>query len=77
MSQMTRAVSFLKRNGFMPTVYAVMERMGWFGADPDPIRAKRYGLTAERTKEPTRTVTPKELRGLTKEYRFSIVVPAY
>ncbi len=77
MSQISRTVSFLKRNGVVPTVYAAMERMGWFGADPDQIRANRYGETAERTKEPTRTVTPKELRKLTKEYRFSIVVPAY
>lgn len=77
MSQISRAVSFLKRNGVIPTVYAVAERMGWFGADPEQIRANRYRTTVERTNEPTRTVTPKELRKLTKEYCFSIVVPAY
>ncbi len=77
MSQISRAISFFKRNGFRPTVCASMERLGWFGPDPDQIRANNYGDTAENTKEPTRTMPPKELRKITKEYRFSIVVPAY
>lgn len=77
MSQIRKAVSFFKRNGFLPTVFAAAERLGWLGPDPDQIRANNYGDMAEKTKEPTRTTTPKELRSITKEYRFSIVVPAY
>ena len=77
MGQMRKAVSFFRRNGFLPTVLAATERLGWFGADSEQIRANKYSETAEKTKEPTRTITPKELRSITKEYRFSIVVPAY
>lgn len=77
MSQISRAVSFFKRNGFLPTVYASLERVGLFGPDPEQVRANKYGASAESTKTPTRTLPPKELRKLTKEYRFSIVVPAY
>ena len=77
MSHISRAVSFFKRNGFLPTVYATLERVGLFGPDPDQVRANKYGEMTENTKEETRTVAPKELRKLTKEYRFSIVVPAY
>ena len=77
MSQISRAVSFFKRNGFLPTVVATMERSGLFWPDPEQVRANKYGASAESTKEPTRTLPPKELRKLTNEYRFSIVVPAY
>lgn len=77
MSHISRAVSFFKRNGFLPTVYATLERVGLFWPDPDQIRANKYGEMTESAKEETRTVAPKELRKLTKEYRFSIVVPAY
>ncbi len=77
MSQIRKAVSFMKRNGFFPTVYASMERMGWFGADPEQIRANHYASLPEDSDEQMRTVTPKDLRKITKEYRFSIVVPAY
>ena len=77
MSQISRAVSFFKRNGFLPTVYASLERVGLFGPDPEQMRANKYGASAESTKTPTRTLPPKELRKLTNEYRFSIVVPAY
>jgi len=77
MSQWSRALSFLKRNGVLPTVYTSCERLGWFGADPDQLRANSYGVTAESTKDATRTMPPKELRKLTNEYKFSIVVPAY
>lgn len=77
MRHWSRAVSFLKRNGVLPTVYTACERLGWFGADPDQLRANAYGENAESTKDATRTMPPKELRKLTNEYKFSIVVPAY
>lgn len=77
MSQISRALSFFKRNGFLPTVYATLERVGLFGPDPDQVRANAYGTSAERTKVPTRVIPPKELRKIGNEYRFSIVVPAY
>ncbi len=77
MSQISRTISFWKRNGFVSTFRAVTERLGLFGADQDQVRADAYKASAENAKEPTRSVTPKELRMLTKEYRFSIVVPAY
>lgn len=77
MRHWSRAVSFLKRNGVLPTVYTSCERLGWFGADPDQLRANAYGENAESTKDATRTMPPKELRKLTNEYKFSIVVPAY
>lgn len=77
MSQWSRAVSFFKRNGVLPTVYTVFERLGWFSPDPDQVRANAYGAQAESANEPTRTMPPKELRKLTNEYKFSIIVPAY
>jgi glycosyltransferase involved in cell wall biosynthesis len=58
-------------------VYTACERLGWFGADPDQLRANAYGDQAENANDPTRTMLPKELRKLTNEYKFSIVVPAY
>lgn len=77
MSQWSRAVSFLKRNGVLPTVYTACERLGWFGPDPDQVKANAYGALAESANDPIRTMSPKELRKLTNEYKFSIVVPAY
>lgn len=77
MSQWSRAVSFMKRNGVLPTVYTACERLGWFGPDPDQMKANAYGALTESANDPIRTMSPKELRKLTNEYKFSIVVPAY
>ncbi len=83
MSQISRTISFLKRNGIFPTLYAMMERLGWFGPDPDQLRANQYSgpvNMAEATRMDAGDLAKRQqMSGLkwAKEYRFSIVVPAY
>ncbi len=86
MSQISRTLSFFKRNGFVPTMYATMERLGWCGPDPEQIRANEYYGSAEKTEY---VKVEERMPGMGaqngadgepeehKEYRFSIVVPAY
>ncbi len=69
MGKINRTLSFLKRNGLRPTAYAVMERLGKWGPDPEQRKADLYAGKA--LDEMTGTGV------LQEKYRFSIVVPTY
>ncbi|MBQ8527283.1 MAG: glycosyltransferase [Lachnospiraceae bacterium] len=77
MSQISRTISFLKRNGLIPTIYAASERLGWFGADPDQLRANAYSGSVQKDVLRTEDQIAEDLQKITTKYRFSIVVPAY
>nr|MBQ8253012.1 glycosyltransferase [Lachnospiraceae bacterium] len=69
MGKLNRTLSFLKRNGVVPTCYAAMERLGKFGPDPDQVRANEYyGLFSEEMLN---------VKAESSRYKFSVVVPAY
>lgn len=71
MSYFGRTISYLRRNGIRSTFYAVMERMGVAGADPDQRIANAYGKPAACA-----TGLQPSLKH-TGDICFSIVVPAY
>ena len=69
MGKLSRTLSFMKRNGLVPTCYAAMERLGKMGPDPDQICANAYsGPFAEEMTS---------VKVTSSRCKFSIVVPAY
>lgn len=77
MGQMSRTLSFLKRNGLKATVCAVTERLGWLGPDSEQMRASAYGGPVDEPSRQSGHEKAEVLENITNKYRFSIVVPAY
>lgn len=74
MSKLSRTISYFKRNGVVPTIYAILERIDKKHMDHFSLLAKAYTgreSISEREKIEQREAV------FTKNLKFSIVVPAY
>ena len=74
MSKLSRTISYFKRNGVVPTIYAILERTDKKHMDHFSLLAKAY--TGRETISEREKIKQREAV-FTKNLKFSIVVPAY
>ncbi len=75
MSNMTKTVSYLKRNGWKHTISAVMERIDQKHRDPMQIQAASWQGCRDWSE--ASVATSAERVSFSKNIKFSILVPAY